>query len=131
MKMKVYQDPYYQVEVDEATGLIRFIWQENHPEVSHDLFVAACCNFIGYGFEYQSNKILIDTLNFTYTPTPEFYQWQKTIHHDRYRKLGINRVAYVLPEAYVEQLNSQHQAETGFATRYFGSEALANKWLFE
>ena len=127
--MNVYQDKYYIVAVDEGAKMLSFIWEENHPEVNHDLFVAACCNFIGYGFEYQSENILIDTLNFTYTPTPDFYQWQKTVHHQRYRKLGIQRVAYILPEAYVEQMNSQPHEEAGFVTKYFGTEKEAKDWL--
>ena len=128
--MTVYQDKYYAVEVDESTRLLSFIWEENHPEVTNKLFVAACCNFIGYGFEYRSDKIFIDTMNFTYVPTQEFYHWQKTVHHDRYRKLGIKKVAYILPEQYVEQLNNQPQDDAGFVTKYFSNEGNAKEWLF-
>lgn len=127
--MKPYQDKYYLVEVDETNDVLSFIWKKNHPEVDHELFVAACCNFIGYGFEYKSDKILIDTLNFTYTPTPEYYEWQKTEHHDRYRKLGIKKVAYILHEEYVEQLNKQPQEDADFITKYFGNEKEAKEWL--
>ncbi|MEM9326171.1 MAG: hypothetical protein AAGA85_10965 [Bacteroidota bacterium] len=127
--MQVYQDQFYIVDVDPSNDQLSFIWKKGHPEVDHERFVAACCNFIGYGFEYRSDKILIDTLNFDYTPTPEFYAWQKTKHHDRYRKLGIQRVAYVLHEEYVAQMNNMPQDESSFVTRYFANTTSAEAWL--
>jgi hypothetical protein len=127
--MNVYQDRYYTVAVDEKHGLLSFIWNKDHPEMDHDKFVSACCNFIGYGFEYQSDKILIDTLQFNYTPTPEFYEWQKTEHHQRYRKLGIKKVAYILPAEYVEGMSQTVEVNEDFTTRYFSEVEEARLWL--
>lgn len=127
--MKVYEDSFYTVETDTSDRLLRFFWKENHPEVNHEIFVASCCNFIGYGFEYESDKILIETKNFQYAPTPTFYHWQKTVHHDRYRKLGIRKVAYVLHQEYVDQMNNMESEDAGFATKYFKNTSQALEWL--
>ncbi len=126
---KVYEDSFYIVEVDTANRILSFVWKEGHPEVDHERFVASCCNFIGYGFEYRIDSILIETKNFTYTPAPEFFEWQKTEHHDRYRKLGVKKVAYVLHTEYVDQMKSLPKEDAGFATEYFDDQRKAEDWL--
>ncbi|MEO1253319.1 MAG: hypothetical protein AAFY41_00350 [Bacteroidota bacterium] len=127
--MKVYEDSFYIVEVDTSKNLLSFIWKDDHPEVDHERFIASCCNFIGYGFEYRSDKILIDTKNFTYTPTPAFYEWQKTVHHERYKKVGIKKVAYILHSEYLAQVKNMPKEDADFDTEYFDNDQEAYKWL--
>jgi len=127
--MNLYQDSYYRIDLHQATNTLTFVWNQNHPEVDYEGFIEACCNFIGYGFEYETRTILIDTKFFTYMPPPEFHEWQKTIHHDRYRKIGVKKVAYVMNTEHVEYMKSSQIKEEGFITDYYDSTEVALSWL--
>lgn len=127
--MNLYQDSYYRIDLHPATNTLTFVWNQNHPEVDYEGFIEACCNFIGYGFEYETQTILIDTKFFTYMPPPEFHEWQKTIHHDRYRKIGVKKVAYVMNTEHVEYMKSSQIKEEGFITDYYDSTEIALSWL--
>ncbi|MEO0572839.1 MAG: hypothetical protein AAF039_14120 [Bacteroidota bacterium] len=127
--MNLYQDSYYRIDLHQATNTLAFVWNQNHPEVDYEGFIEACCNFIGYGFEYETQTILIDTKFFTYMPPPEFHEWQKTIHHDRYRKIGVKKVAYVMNTEHVEYMKSSQIKEEGFITDYYDNTEVALSWL--
>lgn len=127
--MKLYQDKFYRIELDEPANILAFIWEENHPEVNYDSFIEACCNFIGYGFEFNTKKILIDTKHFTYMPPPQFHEWQKTVHHDRYRKIGVEKVAYVMNTEHVDYMKNSPIKEEGFITDYYDQISKAKNWL--
>ncbi|TRX59983.1 hypothetical protein FNH22_07980 [Fulvivirga sp. M361] len=127
--MKLYQDRFYCIQLKEAENILEFTWEENHPEVTYESFIEACCNFIGYGFEFNTRQILIDTKNFTYMPPPEFHEWQKTVHHDRYRKIGVSKVAYVMNTEHVEFMKNSPVKEEGFHTDYFDDTSKAVNWL--
>ena len=127
--MKLYQDRYYTIELENSANILVFKWERNHPEVNYEGFIEACCNFIGYGFEFHTQKILIDTKHFTYMPPPEFHEWQKTVHHDRYRKIGVEKVAYVMNTEHVEYMKNSPLKEEGFVTDYYDDTTEALNWL--
>ena len=127
----LYQDKLYQVALDEEANVLKFIWQKDHPSLDLVDFKEACGNYIGYGFEFQAKRLLINTQDFTYTPPKEFYEWQKTVHHDRYRKIGVEKVAYVMQTAHMEYVTNTPGTESGFATHYFDNAAEAMSWLAE
>lgn len=127
--MKLYQDRFYRIELNETDKILSFVWEKDHPEVDYQTFIEACCNFIGYGFEYDTKRILIDTKDFTYMPPPEFHEWQKTTHHDRYRRLGVEKVAYIMNTEHVAYMKSSPIKEEGFVTDYYDSTDKANNWL--
>ena len=124
----MYRDRYYRIDLHEPSQTLQFVWHESHPAVDYEGFVEACCNFIGYGFEYQPPRILIDTTHFTYMPPPEFHEWQKTIHHDRYRKIGVKKVAYVMTAEHVAYMKSSPLKEEGFTTDYYDRTETALAW---
>lgn len=129
--MNLYQDRFYRIDLHEPTNTLQFVWNENHPAVAYEAFIEACCNFIGYGFEYQTKNILIDTKHFNYMPPPEFHDWQKTTHHDRYRKIGVEKVAYVMNTEHVEYMKNSPIKEEGFTTDYYDSTEAAINWISE
>ena len=127
--MTLYQDKYYHIKLNATHNILEFVWEEGHPEVDYEGFIEACCNFIGYGFEFHTQKILIDTKHFTYMPPPEFHEWQKTVHHDRYRKIGVSKVAYIMNTEHVTYMKNSPLKEEGFITDYFDNSANAVHWL--
>ena len=129
--MNLYQDRFYRIDLHERTNTLQFVWNENHPAVDYESFIESCCNFIGYGFEYQTKNILIDTKHLNYMPPPEFHDWQKTTHHDRYRKIGVEKVAYVMNTEHVEYKKNSPIKEEGFTTDYYDSTEAAIIWISE
>ena len=119
--MKIFKNSVYSVDFLEATKTIQFNWEEAHKDMSYEDFQEACCNFIGYGFEYQAKTILIDVRNFQFQLPPDFPEWQKNEHYPRYYKLGIEKVAYVMPEAYVTQAKEIEKEEGKFELRNFSN----------
>ena len=129
--ISLFQNSLYRIELDTPSNILKFIWEENHPTLTYPGFIEACCNFIGYGFEYQTKQIYINTQHFNFTPPPEFRQWQDTVHYDRYRKIGVEKVAYVMNAEHMQYMNNTPATDGGFATHYFSEEAEALKWLSE
>mgnify|MGYP001796629063 CR=1 FL=1 len=56
--MNLYRDRYYRIDLHEPSQTLQFVWHETHPAVDYEGFVEACCNFIGYGFEYMKSPPL-------------------------------------------------------------------------
>ncbi len=129
--MNIFETAAYRVVFDERHNALHFVWQENHPELSYEDFIEACCNFIGYGFEYQVSNIYINTRHFNYMPPAEFQTWQNTVHYDRYRKIGIQKVAYVMNAEHVEYMNNAPAPDHGFAIKYFDDATVALNWFLQ
>lgn len=119
--MLVYQNSIYSVRFLAPTKTIQFNWEAAHQDMSYEDFQEACSNFVGYGFEYQAKTILIDVTNFKFQLPADFPEWQKNEHYPRYYKLGIQKVAYVMPEQYVTNAR-EIKKETGkFELRNFST----------
>lgn len=117
--MQLFKNSVYSIDFLESTKTIQFNWEEGHKSMTYENFQEACCNFIGYGFEYKAKTILIDVRNFQFTLPPDFPEWQHNIHYPRYYKLGIEKVAYVMPAAYLGQAKEIPKEEGKFELRNF------------
>ena len=100
--MKIFTNSVYSIDFIEKSHTIQFNWEEGHINMNYEDFQEACSNFIGFGFEYCARTILIDVRNFKFQLPPEFPEWQEKEHYPRYYKLGIEKVAYVMPVAFIE-----------------------------
>ena len=127
--MQIFKNSIYSIDFLETGKTIQFNWEEGHEKMSYEDFQEACCNFLGYGFEYQAKTILIDVRNFQFQLPPEFPDWQKKKHYPRYYKLGIERVAYVMPEQFLAQAKEIEKADGKFALRNFSNYEDAIKFL--
>ena len=119
--MQIFKNSIYSVKFLEATKTIQFNWEEAHKDMSYEDFQEACSNFIGYGFEYQAKTILIDVRNFQFQLPADFPEWQRNEHYPRYYKLGIERVAYVMPEQYVSSAKEIEKEIGKFELRNFST----------
>ncbi len=97
--------------------------------MSYEDFQEACSNFLGYGFEYKAQHISIDVRNFKLQLPPEFPHWQQEEHYPRYYKLGIQKVAYIMPEAALAYAKEIEASEGRFALRNFARPEEATKWI--
>lgn len=127
--MKIFSNSIYSINFLENIQTIQFNWEEGHKNMTYENFQEACSNFLGYGFEYQANTILIDVRNFQFQLPPEFPEWQETVHYPRYYKLGIKKVAYIMPEQYVAGAKEIEKEEGKFELRNFSDFDQALKFL--
>lgn len=127
--MNIFSNSVYSIDFLQASKTIQFNWEEAHKDMSYEDFQEACCNFLGYGFEYQAKTILIDVRNFQFQLPPEFPQWQEKEHYPRYYKLGIEKVAYVMPEQYLSNAKEIEKEEGKFELRNFSGMETALRFL--
>lgn len=117
--MKIFKNSIYSIDFHEASSTILFNWEDGHKNMTYEDFQEACCNFLGYGFEYQAKAILIDVRNFQFQLPPDFPEWQDKEHYPRYYKLGIEKVVYVIPEEYLANAKEIEKEEGKFELRNF------------
>lgn len=129
--MTIFQNSNYSLTYIEDQETITFHWEEGHVSMGFEAFKEACSNFLGYGFEYQAKNILIDVRNFQLSLPPEFPAWQKNEHYPRYYKLGIQKVAYIMPEAALAHAKTIEKEDGKFELRNFASPNAAMTWLKE
>lgn len=127
--MQVFTNSNYSVSFDEPLQALRFHWEDGHVGMSYEDFQEACCNFIGYGFEYQAQHIVIDVRNFKLQLPSEFPSWQQEDHYPRYFKLGIQKVAYIMPAAALEHAKEITGSDDHFELKNFADTAAAEQWL--
>lgn len=125
--IELFKNTIYSIQFVEDTKTIKFNWEEGHKDMTYENFQEACSNFLGYGFEYRAKSILIDVRNFQFTLPEEFPKWQKNEHYPRYYKLGIEKVAYVMPEEYIAQ--SKVDKDLKFDLRNFSNMTTALEFL--
>ena len=127
--MKIFKNSVYSIDFWESTKTIQFNWEEGHKSMTYEYFQEACCNFLGYGFEYQAKTILIDVRNFQFQLPPDFPKWQEKEHYPRYYKLGIEKVAYIMPEQYVANAKEIEKEAGKFELRNFSNYKSAISYL--
>ncbi|MEL6988272.1 MAG: hypothetical protein AAGK97_10620 [Bacteroidota bacterium] len=127
--MKVFQNSIYSVEYIDSSNTIKFNWEEGHKSMSYEDFQHACSNFIGFGFEYGASRILIDVRNFQFQLPSNFPEWQEKEHYPRYYKLGIEKVAYVMPIEYLEHAKEITKEPGKFELKNFSDIESAFKYF--
>ena len=127
--MTLFKNSNYRVAFDPEQRTLQFFWEDDHESMSYEDFQEACSNFLGYGFEYHACNILIDVRNFKLSLPPEFPAWQQNEHYPRYYKLGIRKVAYVMPAAAVAHAKTIPKEEGKFELQNFAVMDAAVHWL--
>lgn len=127
--MMLFQHPYYQIHLVADGNVLLFQWQDTHATMNYEDFLEACSNYAGYASEHRCDALLIDTRNFVYQPPAAFRDWQNQVHHLRLERIGIQKMAYLMPPEVVPQLTEQPSATEGIARKYFDTESIALAWL--
>ena len=127
--MTLFKNSNYRVEFNDQKKTLEFHWEDGHANMSYEQFQEACSNFVGYGFEYQAENFLIDVRNFSLNLPPEFPAWQQNEHYPRYYKLGVKKVAYVMPAEAVQHAKTIEKEAGKFELQNFASPELATSWF--
>ena len=129
--MIVFQNHQYRLSIDADSSILFFEWLEGHANMSYADFQEACSNYLGYGFEYQVKNFCIDVRNFQLQLPADFPRWQREEHYPRYYKLGIVKVAYLMPTAYLAEAKEIEKTPGRFALKNFDHLTSAIKWISE
>ncbi len=127
--MIIFEHPYYTFHIEEQTNVLRFNWEEAHSDMSYEDFKEACSNYAGYAIEHQSLYLLVDTRDFSFEVPASFLEWREKNHHPRFYKLGVKKMAYLMPVQVLAHMQDIPSEAGKFATRYFSTEAAALAWL--
>ncbi len=127
--MDVFKNSQYRISFQQQGKVLNFHWLDDHENMTYQDFQEACSNFMGYGFEYQAQQICIDVRNFKLQLPEDFPEWQLTEHYPRYFKLGIQKVAYIMPEAALAYAKEIDKEPGKFELRNFSDNKSANQWL--
>lgn len=117
--------------LDEEKAILFFDWTDKTTAMSYEDFQAACHNYAGFAWQYQSKHLLVDTTRFHFQLPPNFTTWRAEQLNPRYYQLGVLKFAYITkPE--LLQFMKDIPAENGtFETRNFITRKEAVNWLNE
>lgn len=127
----LFHNSIYRLELSPNKQILHFFWEDGHTGMSYEDFQEACSNFVGYAFEYGTQNFVIDVRNFQFQLPPEFPEWQKNAHYPRYHKLGVEKVAYIMPKEYLASAKEIDKETGGFTLRNFAEPTTALQWINE
>ncbi|MBX2842504.1 MAG: hypothetical protein KTR26_12095 [Flammeovirgaceae bacterium] len=110
------------------------IWQPNTQVMGDDGFKATLTAVVDVVEKEGLNKIYVDARQYFHTLVPELQTWHDSQIVPKYIKVGVKRIAFVMPEDFfnqvaIEQTFEEDTAIGSLQTQYFGSESEAKGWL--
>lgn len=129
--MKIFSNSVYTLSLTEENKIITFQWEDANKDMSYEDFQEACSNYLGWAFEHQAKLFLIDVRNFQFQLPPTFPTWQTEEHYPRYFKLGVQKVAYVMPEQALAHAKEIPAEKGKFELKNFGNREEAVEWLMD
>ncbi|MEL6191534.1 MAG: hypothetical protein AAFR66_05775 [Bacteroidota bacterium] len=127
--MTIYQHSLYYLEFNEKKKAITFRWQDDHADMSFEDFTEACTNYAGFIAEYKVDQVIVDTRNFQYQMPEDFSGWRDNFHYPRLRRMGLQKMAFLMPESAMPYMKNVSAEENQFAVHYFVKETEAFRWL--
>jgi hypothetical protein len=110
-------------------SIIFFDWTDKTTEMNYEDFQAACNNFAGFAWEYQSKHLLVDTCKFNFQLPEEFIIWREEELNPRYYKLGVYKFAYITKPEFLPFMKDIPAENGKFETRNFITFQEAINWL--
>ena len=127
--MLLYKNSFYQFILDQSNSVLEFHWLSTDRTFDYEHFQEACSNYAGYACEKNANKLLVFTKNFKVQLPPEFPEWQKEEHYPRLYKIGVRKMAYVIPEEYLSQASDYEADPDNVVSKHFATKESAISWL--
>ncbi|TAE83710.1 MAG: hypothetical protein EAY81_08295 [Bacteroidetes bacterium] len=126
----LFQNSLYRFSLlNEKQQVLFFDWTAKTKEMSYEDFQAACHNFAGFAWQYQSTHLLVDTCNFHLQLPAEFPVWREEQLNPRYYKLGVLKFAYITKPEFIGWMKDIPAENGKFETKNFTSVADAVNWL--
>lgn len=117
--------------INDKQTILFFDWTEKTKEMEYEDFQAACNNFAGFVWQYQSKHLLVDTCNFQFQLPEEFAIWREEQLNPRYYSLGVQKFAYITKPEFLPFMKDIPAENGKFETRNFTSFQEAMHWLNE
>ncbi len=127
---------FYQIYYDPDNNLIEYRWGNAILDLNEDEYKDILLEAYNFLFDTNVLYLIQNFKNAIYPVTPEFQEWLAAyITKNIYEKIGIKRIAFVMPEDFlsrigVELLIKRAQAETPtIVRRYFDNLENAITWI--
>ncbi len=105
--------------LDELLTVEFFNWTEKTKEMSYEDFQAACNNYAGFAWQYQSKRLLVDTCHFYFQLPETFGVWREEQLNSRYYGLGVQKFAYITTPELIQYMKDIPTEKGKFETRNF------------
>lgn len=115
--------------LDEKPPTLFFDWTDMTKEMNYEDFQAACNNFAGFAWQYQSKHLVVDTCNFQFQLPADFAIWREVQLNPRYYSLGVLKFAYITKPEFIQYMKDIPAEDGKFETRNFISYQNAIDWL--
>lgn len=125
--MLLFETPFYRFELENQ--ILRFIWKKTSGNLDYQYFKESCMVYAGFVVEYQTEFLLINTIDLKIELPLEFSEWKGNYLNPRYEKVPVRKLAFILDEKPFGYLKNQKLKEGMIENRYFNSNADATKWL--
>lgn len=89
----------------EEDKIIEHKWKPVTEDMEDEDYKREMLNYVKLSYEYTPRLILANTSEFDYTITPEIQDWVTENIHKHNVKLGIEKIAFVLPEEIFAQVS--------------------------
>lgn len=133
---EVLKNKYQSVCVNAENNIIIFEWLETTESISDVKFMAEIEIAAKEVEKHKMKKILLDCKNFKYLISPEIQIKTDYIIMQSYYKVGLEKLAILLPEDLFYKISIEQTIETNknfhsFISKYFSNVEEANNWLNE
>ncbi len=108
--------------LNEKQTILSFDWADKTKEMTYEDFQAACNNFAGFAWQYQSKHLLVNTCNFHFQLPSEFTVWREEQLNPRYYQLGVLKFAYITKSEFLPYMKDIPAENGKFETRNFISK---------
>jgi len=133
---EVFKNNFQTILIDAENDTIVFEWQETTENISDNKFMAEIEVAAKEVEKHKKKKILLDCINFKYLISPEMQIKTDYIIMQSYYKIGLEKLAILLPEDLFHKLSIEQTIETNknfhsFISKYFSNSNEAYAWLHE
>ncbi len=135
---EVVNQKYYAINFDETTRLVEIIWKRSILILDIKDYKEICLEAYQTFFDLKPLYLLQNTLQVVYPVTEELQNWlTENIKKKVFIKLGIKKIAYLMPKDYLSQIGIELLIEKanlqspGIKRKFFFDRQEAIDWLLK
>jgi hypothetical protein len=131
--MEVFKRKYWNISFEEKNAIIIPRYFAESQNLNDDLYKAEMEIYTQMVEKYRPKSALIDCMLLGYAIPPAIQEWTNTTLFPRLLKVGVTKVAILLPVEIVAMLSLEQVMDESmgkkFTTKYFSDEVNAREWL--
>ncbi len=102
---QVKKHKYYEINFDDKTKLVEIVWKRSILILDIVDYKKVCLEAYQHFFDLKPLYLLQNTLQVVYPVTEELQNWlTENITKKIFIKLGIKKIAYLMPKDYLSQI---------------------------